>query len=190
MSKIDLIGRIVQRLPKREFNGGRGEKVINFFSKHVSVPESRVIIGASMLACQPFIDLYNKDVDEKTRIISCAKTIAKNVVGIVTGFSIRAGFIKFAQNYSQISTKIGDKEVKNARKIFTPSIVQNIPNVDKTHAYRQYQSTMGTLLAVAGMVFTNFLVDAPLTILLTNALMKRFGVFENPKAKAKGVQHE
>lgn len=179
LAKIDLIGKIVQRLPKREFNGGRGEKVINFFTKHVSVPESRVIIGVSMLACQPFIDLYNKDVDEKTRVISCAKTIAKNVVGIVTGFSIRAGFIKLAQNYSKV-----DKKVKNAKKIFTPSIVKNIPNVDKTHAYRQYQNTMGTLLAVAGMVFTNFLVDAPLTILLTNALMKHFGVYEKPKAKA------
>lgn len=186
MAKVDIIGRIVQRLPKREFNGERGEKVINFFTKHVSVPESRLIIGVSMLMCQPFIDLYNKDVDEKTRVISCAKTIAKNVVGIATGVTIRAGFIKLAKNYS----KIGGKEIKNIKKLFTPSNVQNIPNSDKTQAYRQYQNTMGTLLAVVGMAFTNFLVDAPLTILTTNVLMKRFGVNDDKSKKPKEVRSE
>lgn len=180
MARISIIDRIVQRLPKREFNGERGEKVINFFTKHVSVPESRLIIGVSMLMCQPFIDLYNKDVDEKTRVISCAKTIAKNVVGIATGVTIRAGFIKLAKNYS----KVGGKEINKIKRLFTPSNAAS----EKTQAYRQYQNTMGTLLAVVGMAFTNFLVDAPLTVLMTNVLMKRFGVYDSKMPKE--VRHE
>lgn len=179
MAKIDLIGRIVKRLPKREFNGGRGEKIINFFDKHIFVPENRLIIGVATLASQPFIDLYNKDVDEKTQVVSCARTIAKTVVGTVVGVTVRGGLIKLAKNYS----KVGGKEVKNIKKLFTPSNAQNIPNSDKTHAYRQYQNTMGTVLAVVAMIFTNFLVDATLTTLLTNKLMKKFGVSEDSKSK-------
>jgi len=166
MAKIGIIGKIVDSCPKHEFNGGRGEKVINFFDKYISVPENRLLIGVSALASQPFIDLYNKDVDEKTRVVSCARTIAKTVVGTVTGVAIRAGFIHLAQNYSQVE---GTKKV---RKLFTPSIATS----GKTHAYRQYQNTMGTLLAVGAMLFTNFLIDAPLTTFLTNHLMKKFGV--------------
>lgn len=176
MAKIDIIGKILQRLPKREFNGGRGERIINFFDKHISVPENRLIIGVATLASQPFIDLYNKDVDEKTQVVSCARTIAKTVAGTVVGVTVRAGLIKFTKNYS----KVGGAEIKNIKKLFTPSNALS----DKTHAYRQYQNTMGTLLAVAVMLFTNFLIDATLTTFLTNKLMKRFGVAdENPKAK-------
>lgn len=166
MAKVDIIGKIVNRMKKREFNGGSGEKIINFFDKRISVPENRLIIGVTALASQPFIDLYNKDVDEKTRVVSCARTIAKTVSGIITGVSIRAGFIKLAQNYSVV----GDKGVKKAKKFFTPTNALS----DKTHAYRQYQNTVGTLLAVVGMLFTNFLIDAPLTKFLTNKLMDRF----------------
>lgn len=177
MAKIDVIGRIVKHLPKREFNGGRGEKVIKFFDKFVSVPENRLIIGVSALATQPFMDLFNKDVDEKTRVVSCARTIAKTVSGTVVGVTVRAGLIKLTRNYS----KVGGSEIKNIKKIFTPSNALS----DKTHAYKQYQNTMGTLLAVVAMLFTNFLIDATFTTFLTNKLMKRFGV-----ANSKEVRNE
>lgn len=162
MTKVDLIGKIVQRCPKREFNGGRGEKAINFFDKFISVPENRLIIGVSALASQPWIDLYNKDVDEKTRKVSCARTIGKIISGTITGVLIRKGFIKLAQNYS----KVGAKGVK---RLFTPSDAVS----DSDHAYKQYQNAMGTLLAVVGLVFSNFLIDAPLTNLITNRILKK-----------------
>ena len=166
MAKIDIIGKIVGRCRSRNFDGGRGEKVINFFDKFVSVPENRLIIGVTALASQPFIDLYNQDVDRKTRVFSCARTIAKNFVGMVTGVAIRAGFIKLAQKYSEVEKT----DVKSVRKLFTPSEALS----SKTHAYTQYRNTIGTLLAVVGMLFTNFLVDAPLTKWMTNALIRHF----------------
>lgn len=180
MAKIDVIGRIVKLIPPKKFNGGGGEKMITFFDKFINVPENRLLIGVSALATQPFIDLYNKDTDEKTRLVSCARTIAKHGVGLVTGVAIRAGFIKLAKNYSVI----GSHGIKPIKKIFTPSNAIS----DKTHAYTQYQNTMGTLLATAGMLFSNFLIDAPLTKYYTNVLIKHFGVSNentNPKGGIK-----
>lgn len=171
MAKIDIIGKIVNKCPKQEFNGGRGEKVINFFDKFISVPENRLIIGVSALMTQPFIDLYNKKTDEKTRKISCIRTIAKTAACTFTGVTIRAGFIKLAKNYSVV----GDVGANKLRKFFTPSAALS----DKTHAYRQYQNTMGTLLAVVGMLFTNFLIDAPLTKFLTNKLIDKYGEMDS-----------
>jgi len=188
MAKIGIIGKIVNSCPKHEFDGGRGEKVINFFDKYISVPENRLLIGVSALASQPFIDLYNKDVDEKTRVVSCARTIAKTAVGTVTGVAIRAGFISLAKNYSVVDNADAKfTGTKKIRKLFTPTITTS----DKTHAYRQYQNTMGTLLAVGAMLFTNFLIDAPLTTFFTNHLMKTFGVdTQDPKQIKKEVLNE
>lgn len=161
MARLDLIGKIVQRCPKSEFNGGHAEKVINYFDRFISVPENRLIIGVSALASQPWIDLFNKDVDEKTRKVSCARTIGKTVSGTITGVLLRKGFIKLARNYS----KVGAKGVKN---LFTPSNAV----LGSDHAYKQYQNAMGTLLAVVGLVFSNFLIDAPLTNFITNRILK------------------
>lgn len=182
MAKIDMIGKIVNICPKRAFNGGRGDKAIKFFDKFVSVPENRLIIGVTALATQPFIDLYNKDVDKKTRVVSCARTIAKNFVGVVTGVTIRAGFIKLAEKYSEVGD-VGDKKIK---KLFTPSNAVS----DKTHAYKQYRNTVGTLLAVICMVFSNFIIDAPLTAVMTNWLIKKMDKGSKSESLVQGVPNE
>lgn len=173
MARLDVIGKIVNRCPKREFNGGRGEKIINYFDKFISVPQNRLLIGVSALASQPFIDLFNQKVDEKTRIVSCARTLGKIVSGTITGFTIRAGFVKLVKNYSVVN-KLG---VKNVKRFFTPSNAV----VDTNHAYKQYQNAAGTLLAVAGIMVSNFLIDAPLTNFITNTLLKKFGVIYKGK---------
>ena len=43
---------------------------------------------------QPFIDASNKNVDEKTRKVSVARTIAKIIAGTLTGYFVRKGCIK------------------------------------------------------------------------------------------------
>lgn len=162
---IKITDRIVNKIPKREFNGERGEGIINWFGKHISTPENRLIIGVTALLSQPFFDLYNKDVDEKTRKVSCARTVGKIISGTLTGFAVRAGFIKLAKNYSELGN-VGNKTVK---KLFTPSNAR----LDMPYAYKQYQNAMGMLLAIGAMVFTNFLIDVPLTNIITNFLTKR-----------------
>lgn len=163
---INITEKIVSKIPKREFNGGRGEKLLNWFGENVSTPENRLIIGVTALASQPFIDLYNKDVDEDTRIVSCARTIGKTIAGTLTGVVVRAGFIHLTRNYSEL----GDVGGKTIKKLFTPP---NAPD-KMTYAYKQYRNAMGMLLAIVAMLFTNFAIDAPLTNFLTNRLTKQF----------------
>ena len=133
------------------------KKTIDFCDKHVSSPQQRLAIGITALCTQPFIDYYNKNVDEKTRDLSVQKTIAKSIVGMTTGFFIRDWCIKLA----------------NA-KIFKPNI-KDIPP-DK---YKNYKNAMGTLLATIIMTGTNFLIDAPLTSFLTNVISKPYNSIKN-----------
>ena len=171
---INITEKIVSKIPKREFNGGRGEKFINWFGKNISTPENRLIIGISALASQPFIDLYNKEVDEKTRIISCARTLGKTISGIITGVAVRAGFIHLTKKYSEL----GSVENRQLKNFFTPSKAP--PKM--TYAYKQYQNAMGMLLAVFGLIITNFAIDAPLTNFLTNHFTKKFEGGRNEKS--------
>ena len=103
---------------------------------------------------QPAIDASNKSVDEKTRKVSVARTIAKIVAGTLTGFAIRYGCIK-AMDW----------------KLFKPS---NFAKVSKD-AYEQYKNAMGTIVALVVMMVTNFAIDAPLTKWLTNVLIDEDG---------------
>ena len=52
--------------------------------KRLHAPEQRIVLGATALATQPFIDLHNKDVDEETRKLSAARTVAKIIYGLLT----------------------------------------------------------------------------------------------------------
>lgn len=159
---IKVTERIVKILPIKKFNNG--EKIIKWFGKNISTPENRIIIGVSALMSQPFIDLYNKNVDEDTRKVSFARCIGKNIAGMLTGFTVRAGFIKLTQKFSSL-----DKTASKTRRFFTPSKA----NPKMPFAYKQYQNAMGMSLAILGLVVTNFAIDAPLTNFLTNKINKK-----------------
>lgn len=171
MSKIT--DKIVGLIPKKEFKGGRGERFIHWFGKKVSVPGNRIIIGTAALLTQPAIDLYNKKVDEETKKVSAARSAAKNIAGMTTGYFVRAGFIKLVEKCS----KLPKENTKKALKFFTPS---NAPK-QMTYAYKQYQRSMGMLWAIGGLLITNFVIDVPLTNLLTNQIVKRIKGGENEK---------
>lgn len=174
---IKITDKIVSWFPKKEFNNGPEEKFINWVGKHVSTPENRIVIGVTALLTQPFIDYFNKDVDKKTQEVSCARTIAKNVAGMTSGYLVREGFIKLIQKCSEL----GDTG-KKIQKLFTPS---NAPKAN-TFAYKQYQNAMGMVFAIVGLCFTNFLFDAPVTNYLTNKITK---FMESQDAK-KGEKNE
>jgi len=163
---MKIIDKIVNKIPARKFNGERGEKIIHWFGENISTPENRLIIGVTALMSQPFIDLYNKDVDEKTRIVSCARTTAKIVAGTILGVTIRGGLIKLTQKYS----KLGEAGTKKINKLFTPPSAPE----KMTYSYKQYQNAMGMILAVGAMVLTSFALEGLSTKYLTNVLMKRF----------------
>ncbi|MBP3924204.1 hypothetical protein J6E39_03070 [bacterium] len=154
----------------------KNKKTIDTFDKigqKISSAENRLILGATALMSQPFIDASNKSVDEDTRKVSVARTIAKIVVGTTTGFLIRKGCIKLIKSSSKLENsvdKFGKKiKLDKFNTFFSPKGVKS----DKTEAYSQYQNALGTIVALVVMMITNFAIDAPLTKLLTNKLVSK-----------------
>jgi len=164
MQELTVVDRIAKALPAFNFNSAKLSKRIQWLGKHISTPESVLIVGATALASQPFFDLYNKKTDEKTRKVSCYRTISKIIATTLTGFLIRRGFINLVKNNSVI----GEEVSKTFKKFFTPSDA-----TDFDHAYEKYQNGLGTILALITMIFTNFAIDAPLTMFLTHRLAKK-----------------
>ncbi len=152
--------------------------------KRLHAPEQRIVLGATALATQPFIDLHNKDVDEETRKLSAARTVAKIIAGTAVGVAVRYAGIWFVNKYSQFEKVYADAQktivkeiIPDAKKGFlTPLFLQKsiFPISDKELMKRmtKYRKAMGTLVATIAMVATNFLLDAPLTKYLTNVFQK------------------
>ena len=153
-------------------NGEKAIRNIEWIGQHISSPENRLILGVSALMSQPFIDGSNKNVDEKTRKYSVARTLAKIIVGTTTGVIIRRGCIKAIDAFTTLPEKITpDMKYKWLRQCLLPKI-ENINPEQLT----QYKNTLGTLLGLGVMLFTNFLIDAPCTKWLTNKFSKKMGV--------------
>ena len=173
------------------------EKVKNgltWAGKALHSPEQRLILGATALATQPFIDLYNKDVDEDTRKISAARTIAKIIAGTTVGVIVRYAGIWAANRYSQFQKVFADADKKIVEKIIpdkkygclTPVFTKNnifpISDVELTKRMTRHRKAMGTLLATIAMVATNFLCDAPLTKYMTGFFQKCMEKHNNKEA--------
>lgn len=147
--------RLYDAIPNaKPISGEKTIKWIENFGRKCTSDKQRLILGATAILMQPAIDASNKSVDEKTRKVSVARTIAKIVGGTLTGFAIRYGCIK-AMDW----------------KLFKPS---NFAKVSKD-AYEQYKNAMGTIVALVVMMVTNFAIDAPLTKWLTNVLIDEDG---------------
>lgn len=141
----------------------------------------RFISGVTAIFTQPFFDLHNKYVDEDTRKTSAARTLGKIIAGTLTGVAIRWACVKATENYTRtekteeylIKNNKADKALKEIlpkhQKLLTKEMIEKA-------TYREiknYRSAFGTLAAVGIMLFTNFLIDAPLTTYLTNKIVKK-----------------
>ncbi len=141
---------------------------IDWIGKNLSSAENRLILGASALLSQPFIDASNKEVDAETRRYSICRTIAKIIAGTATGYTIRKLCIKSIDAFAKLPSEIKpDMKFKNLRQVLAPTLKCTAEEL------AQYKNTLGTILALGVMVFTNFLIDAPLTKALTNLFAGR-----------------
>lgn len=162
MYNINLVDRIVNSIPAHSFTNSH-EKFIEWCGKTLQSPQQKAVLGAVALGVQPLTDLNNKKVDEDTRKISCARTAARIIVGSATGFYIRHKCIKLVTSNSEIG-----KAANNAiKKFFTPSLAKK-----ESWSYNNYRNVLGTFVAIGVMLITNFVIDAPLTQLLTNVFKK------------------
>ena len=159
-------------------SSAKTKQYINWIGEHVSSPEQRLLLGATALATQPFIDYNNKNVDENTRMISVARTLAKIISGTVVGVAVRVGCIRIATKYGQtVITKLENGGISVAPKTKSDIFAPKIDYLDITESQylkraENHRSTMGTILATCAMMFTNFLIDAPLTRFLTGKFSK------------------
>lgn len=158
---------IVNIVPKMTISNEKTLNGLKWVGEKVSSPENRLILGVTALMSQPFIDLNNKKVDEDTRKVSAARTVAKIIAGTTTGVLIRSGCIHAIDAFTKLPTEITPAmKFKKLRTLFTPSagILQDL---------NQYKKSLGTILSLGVMVVTNFLLDAPLTKFLTNKFVDR-----------------
>lgn len=159
------------------------DSVINsvaYIGRKWTSPQQRVAMGATAIVLQPIIDYKNRHVDNETKKVSVARTIAKILVGTSTGFAVRYLCIKGIKACSVPFKDISSNTkpfIKKIKTFFTPKNMQR-ENID---ALEQYRNAMGTLLSLNVMLFTNFMIDAPLTKLFTNALIK----YQNNREEAK-----
>lgn len=160
------------------------KKALDKAGKHLHAPEQRIILGATALATQPFIDLNNKSVDKETRKTSAARTIAKIIAGTIVGVAVRYAGIKFIKNNCQYTIKNGEVLVKKGKCFFMPCIKKMVEGLKKQPTdvlneaklkkrIDKYIKAMGTLAATIAMIGTNFLLDAPLTKWLTKIFVNK-----------------
>ena len=136
-------------------------------NKTISKPaENRLIMGATAIVTQPLIDYHNHKVDEETREISRNRTIAKILVGTLVGVIIRGSCYKLVKAMTNISGT-----GKYSKALIPPKYLEKFKkyiSLLDTHC-----NTLSTLTAIGAMCITNFAIDAPATVWLTNKLNAR-----------------
>lgn len=157
------------------------EKFISdYLGKHINSPEQRLIQGATALAMQPLIDFNNKAADDDTRAVSVARTIGKIIAGTIVGVAVRYGAIYAAKQFSRFTLKDNGKFIteikrKGKRDILLPEfncVKNKWTKEDFLEKYDKSTKMIGTIFASAAMIFTNFLIDAKLTKIITKILVK------------------
>ncbi len=118
-------------------------------------PGQRLAFGVAALALHPVMDKMNPWIDDETKETSAIRSAAKAIACTLTGVIIREACI------------LGTDAILN-----NENIVKKLPQYmtkDKGHT----GAVIGTLMGLGIMMFTNFLIDVPLTDKLTHMFTER-----------------
>lgn len=169
-----LSRKLMKIVPPINIKGRRFADFLTYVNDKVSSPEQRLLMGITALFSQPIIDINNKRVNEETRLMSFSRTLAKIIVGTTVGVLVRRQCIKLANKLTKITKECSSIDTTKftatpiRKTILFPDKVENCTD-DK---YRTYINSLGTVLGIGVSLVTNFLIDAPLTQLLTNFFYK------------------
>ena len=161
---------IIDVIPSATFKDG-GKRVENWkgIDELMSRPaENRLIMGATALLTQPAIDYYNHRVDEETRRVSRNRTVAKIVAGTGVGILVRG----FCYNVVSKMTDI-ESESKLSKSLIPKKYLEEA--IANPKFLKNYRSALSMGVAILAMCVTNFVLDAPITVFLTNKLNARNG---------------
>ena len=145
---------------------------------------NRGIMGATALATQPAIDYYNHRVDDETRTVSRNRTIAKIIAGTLVGmFVVRGPIYKLVENMTNVKGK-----TKFSKALLPKKYIKELPKGSR--ALGNYRSSIAMALALIAMSVTNIVLDAPITILLTNYFNKqsKVGAYKETKTENDSIR--
>lgn len=165
--------KFIKSLPNKDI---KGAEKLNKIGQALASPHwNRLTLGAAALTTQPLIDFYNPKVDKDTAIISSLRTMAKIIACTAVGFVVRGSCYKLANKYINCDPKEGST-------LLTPKEILAETNLEtKRLKLKLHKNAVSTITALSVMVFTNFLLDAPLTTKLANFFI---GVYKNHKGEA------
>lgn len=168
--------RFIKNIPNKDIKNPR--KLTKLGQALASPHWNRLVLGAAAISTQPFIDLHNKKVDEDTAKISSLRTTAKIIACTSVGFCVRGLSFAAANKFIHGSEEEGST-------LLTPTKIlkEKNPEIRKLKI-KLHKNTSSTLLALFVMMFTNFLLDAPLTTKLANKFISNY------RAKQESEAHE
>ena len=141
----------------------------NKFDNWVSKPaQNRAIMGATAIITQPAIDYNNHKVDKETRRVARNRTIAKIIAGTCVGILVRGSVYKAVTSMTNIESK-----AKFSKALLPKKFLNEIAN-NKTFL-NNHKCALSNFLAILVMCVTNFAIDAPLAVLITNKLKEKKG---------------
>lgn len=155
--------KILDAAPSTTFDDAENKiknmiKVDGWLSKPA---ENRGVMGATAVFLQPAIDASNKRVDSDTRQISICRTGAKVIAGTGVGMVVRGSSYGLVEKMTDL-----DSKKDYAKKLLPKKYIEEFSKNPKL--LKNYRSALSTGIAIAAMCVTNFVIDAPLTVFLTN----------------------
>lgn len=152
--------KFFQSLPNKDI---KNSTKLNKFGHALASPHwNRVALGAAAIMTQPMFDYFNPRVDKDTAEISAIRTASKITVCTSVGFIIRGLSYKLINKLTNLSSSEGST-------LLTPKSILNLKNTfQKENKLKLHRNTLATLTALIVMMFTNFLIDAPLTTFVAN----------------------
>lgn len=162
-----LKSRLFGLLPNITINKYQGLEKIGTAIARPDV--SRAILGATALCTQPFIDLYNRNVDEETAAVATCRTVAKIIACAGVGIAVRWSSVKLANLFTNL-----EKTAPKWKKFLLPSEgTQRALSAINTDWIKNHRSTLGSIVALGAMLATNVLLDVPLTNYLSNKFLDK-----------------
>ena len=160
--------KVLDSLPEKTITEtAKNVEIWNKLNNDASHPAiNRLIMGASALATQPVIDYYNHKVDKETREVSRNRTIAKILVGTGVGMLVRGSCFELVKKMTNINGK-----GRWSKSLMPTKYLKEL--LADENLLKNYRNALATSIAILAMCFTNFLIDAPLTVCLTNHFNKK-----------------
>ena len=127
---------------------------------------NRLILGAATITTQPLYDYFNPRVNKDTAETSAIRTFSKAAVCTTVGFTVRGLVYKLTEKYAHATKEEGST-------LLTPKeILEETNTIKRSNKLKLHKNTFSTIAALTVMLFTNFLIDAPLTVRLSNKLIE------------------